>query len=149
VTACDRIRGADRPVRVYDSRMKRLLLTGIVMLACAVGLLAHHSYGMYYHTDQQVTLKGKVAKIDFDMKKPHVMLTIDTAQSGQWQAEWTRPQTLTMYGVMPDTVKTGDVLEIEGSPAIDTTWRVVSALREIRRPADGWRWVLPGQRIIE
>jgi len=44
---------------------------------------------------------------------------------------------------------TGDFLEIEGSPARDPEWRVVSALTEIRRLADGWRWVRPDSRTIE
>jgi hypothetical protein len=52
-----------------------------------------------------------------------------------------------------DTIEPGDVLEIEGSPAFNPQSRVVSALREIQRPADKWRWtteaVLPGPRVIE
>src|SRR4051812_29418049 len=98
--------------------MKRVLRGAIAMMVCAVGLFAHHSYGLFYHTDQQVTLKGTVSTVLFDMDKPHVMLTIETVGSGTWQAEWTSPKTLTTYGVKPDSIKVGDVLEIEASPAI-------------------------------
>jgi hypothetical protein len=88
--------------------MKRLLGTGIAMMVCAAGLLAHHSYGTFYYTDRHVTLKGTVAKIAFDLDKPHVMLTIQTENSGVWEAEWTSPNTLGIQGVKPDTVKIGD-----------------------------------------
>jgi len=92
-------------------------------------------------------LKGQVTKISF--LNPHVMLTIETAKSGTWQAEWTNVDSLARQGVRKETVQTGDFLEIEGSPARNPESRVVSALTEIRRPADGWRWVSPDSRTIE
>ena len=92
-------------------------------------------------------LKGQVTKISF--LNPHVMLTIETAKSGTWQAEWTNVDSLARQRVRKETVQTGDFLEIEGSPARNPESRVVSALTEIRRPADGWRWVSPDSRTIE
>jgi hypothetical protein len=129
-----------------------LTLTAIGMLLAATGsLLAHHSYGAYYFLDQHVILKGMVAKVSF--KDPHVMLTIETKNSGTWEAEWTQATGLMRRGINEDTIRAGDFLEIEASPARNPDWRVVSALREIRRPADGWRWVSdaawPGPRVIE
>lgn len=96
---------------------------------------------MFYLTDHRVTLKGQVAKVSF--VNPHVMLTIETKNSGTWQAEWTSVDNLARQGVRQDTVQTGDFLEIEGSPARNPDWRVVSALQVIRRLADGWRWGAP------
>ena len=124
--------------------MKRIIL---FLVACAGMVWAHHSYPKFYFTDQRVTLKGQVTKVVFD--DPHAVLTIETKESGIWLAEWTKPSTLRKYGVQADTVRTGDFLEIQGSPARDPKSRVVSALKEIRRPADGWRWELAGQRTIE
>jgi fermentation-respiration switch protein FrsA (DUF1100 family) len=102
---------------------------------------------MFYLTDHRVTLKGQVAKVSF--ANPHVMLTIETKNSGTWQAEWTNADSLARQGVQKETVHTGDFLEIEGSPARKPELRVVSALAEMRRPADGWRWVRPHNRTIE
>ena len=121
--------------------------TAALLLTCTAGLWAHHSYSTFYLTDHRVTLKGQVAKVSF--VNPHVMLTIETKNSGTWQAEWTNVDSLGRQGVRKETVQTGDFLEIEGSPARNPESRVVSALTEIRRPADGWRWVHPDVRTIE
>lgn len=128
--------------------MKRIVFASMVaLLLTCTGLWAHHSYSMFYLTDHRVTLKGQVTKVSFT--NPHVMLTIETAKSGTWQAEWTNVDALARQGVRQETVQTGDLLEIEGSPARNPESRVVSALTEIRRPADGWRWVHPDVRTIE
>ena len=128
--------------------MKRSVFTSMaLLLICTAGSWAHHSYSMFYLTDHRVTLKGQVTKVSF--LNPHVMLTIETKNSGTWQAEWTNVDSLTRQGVRQETVQTGDFLEIEGSPARNPESRVVSALAEIRRPADGWRWVRPDNRTIE
>ena len=127
--------------------MRRTLAIGFAVLTFTAALWAHHSYGTFYLTDHRVTLKGQVAKVSF--AAPHVLLTIETKNSGTWQAEWTNPDTLSREGVRQDTIRTSDFLEIEGSPARDPESRVVSALNEVRRPADGWRWVRSDNRVIE
>lgn len=125
--------------------------TAVVLVLCSVGLWAHHSYPTFYDLNQQVILKGKVTAVAF--AEPHVMMTIETKGSGTWQAEWTNPAALARRGVVDGTVKIGDVLEIEGSPAWNPNSRVVSALRVVLRPADGWRWESgaeqPKPRVIE
>ncbi|MBZ5633247.1 MAG: hypothetical protein LAO55_08970 [Acidobacteriia bacterium] len=128
--------------------MKRIVFASTVaLLLTCTGLWAHHSYSTFYLMDHRVTLKGRVSKVSF--LNPHVMLTIETKNSGTWQAEWTNVDSLARQGVRQETVQTGDFLEIEGSPARDPDSRVVSALTEIRRPADAWRWVRPDSRTIE
>lgn len=128
--------------------MRRVLTIGFAILTCTAALWAHHSYGTFYATDHRVTLKGQVAKVSFS--NPHVMLTVETKNSGTWQAEWTNVESLTRQGVRQDTVHIGDVLEIVASPSRNPDSRVVSALEEIRRPADGWRWLRPDAgRTIE
>ena len=132
--------------------MKTSLFAAVAILLLAAGTLrAHHSYGMFYDLRQTVILKGKVTKLSF--AEPHVRITVDTARSGTWEAEWTGPQSLTRQGIDERTIRPGDILEIDGSPALKAESRVVSALREIRRPADGWRWAgsseMPGPRVID
>lgn len=118
--------------------MARIFRTLVATLASSAGLWAHHAYATFYHLDQRVTLKGRVSEVRF--AAPHVLLTIETKGSGTWQAEWTSIEALARGGVVADTVKVGDVLEIEGSPSKDPASKVVSALCEVRRPTDAWRW---------
>lgn len=130
--------------------MKKLTVTGIGMLLLAGALLAHHSWGGAYDLHQNVILKGKVSKVVF--KDPHVVLTIETKDSGSWLAEFTSPAGLKRMGIEEDTLKADDFLEILGSPSRDPERHWVAAIWEIQRPADGMRWTLgkwPGPRIIE
>lgn len=132
---------------MYPAFMRRAPALGLAILTCTTALWAHHSYSMFYATDHRVTLKGQVTKVAFS--NPHVMLTLETKNSGTWQAEWTNTDALKRQGVQADTIHLGDVLEIEASPARNPDSRVVSALSEIRRPADGWRWVRSDNTTIE
>jgi len=130
--------------------MRRLALTAIGVLLVAGSLLAHHSWGGFYDLHQQVILKGKVSKVAF--KDPHVILTIETRDSGTWQAEMTSAADLQRRGFSEDTFKIGDFLEIVGSPSRDPEKHVVAAYWEIRRPADGFHWTWqqwPGPPTIE
>ena len=126
--------------------MKARFLSALAISAMAMTAWAHHSYGMFYELDKAVLMKGRVGTISF--VEPHVRLTIETTSSGSWEAEWTSPNALMRAGVGNDTLHIGDLLEIEGSPARDPNRRVVSALREIRRPADGWHWTRPDETAV-
>ena len=131
--------------------MKKLTMGAMGVLPLIAGaLLAHHSWGGFYDLRQQVILKGKVSKVDF--KEPHVVLTIETQGSGSWLAEFTNVADLKRNGIIEDTLKVGDFLEIVRSPARDPGKNIVAAYWEVRRPADGFRWSWqewPGPRVIE
>jgi len=128
---------------------KPLVVAALLLTAGSV--VAHHSYGMYYDLQQAVILKGKVTKVAF--KAPHVLLTIETKNSGTWTAEWTNLMALARAGVDENTIHLGDVLEIEACPSRDPDSRAVSALIDVKRASDGWHWsrdvVPPGPRVIE
>ena len=131
--------------------MKKLTIGAMgVLLLIAGSLLAHHSWGNFYDLDRQVILKGRVSKVDF--KEPHVLLTIETRRSGTWIAEFTNVEDLKRNGIVEETFKAGEYLEILGSPARDPEKHIVAAIWEIRRSADGFRWSWqewPGPPVIE
>lgn len=132
--------------------MKRALIIAVLAAALlSFPLGAHHSYGGSYYLYELVTLKGTVSKVSF--KDPHVVLTIETKNSGTWEAEWTQATGLNRRGINENTLRVGDVLEIEASPSRNESARIVSALRAITRRSDGWRWVTeekwPEPRVIE
>ena len=132
--------------------MKKLTLAAIGVLVLTAGsLLAHHSYGLFYDIRQTVILKGKVAKVSF--KEPHVMLTIETKNSGIWEAEWTGVMGLMRQGISENTIRVGDSLEIE--PESRSQPRLARGVRSEGDPAPRRRMALgehakwPGPRVIE
>jgi hypothetical protein len=130
--------------------MKKLILAVTCVMWTSGALVAHHSWGGAYDLRQQVILKGTLSKAAF--KAPHVLLTIETRDSGTWVAECTNVEGFKRLGISEDTLKVGDYLEIVGSPSRDPDKRVIAAYWEIRRPADGMRWPLQewtGPRVIE
>jgi len=127
------------------------MLAVVGVLVFAGSLSAHHAYATFYDVQKVVILRGEVSHVSFS--GPHANLTIETGNSGRWRAEWTNPNRLMDFGITVETIQVGDFLEIHGSPAFNPDNPVVSALREIRRRADGWSWTteapLPRPRIID
>ena len=115
--------------------MRKLALATLALL---MPLTAHHAYQLFYAVDQEVILRGRVSSYVFS--EPHVMLTVETKNSGTWKAEWTNPSALRRQGIDQTTLHPGDELEIHGSPALNPAFSVVSALFDLRRPSDNWHW---------
>jgi hypothetical protein len=98
---------------------------------------AHHSYGAYYE-NETVSIEGTVQAIRF--ANPHVVVTLRTDASEIYTLEWQNLIQLRHGNVGPDTLKAGDRVIVIGSPPRDPSSHTITLLREIRRPADGWRW---------
>jgi uncharacterized protein DUF6152 len=95
------------------------------LVACA-GLLwvatpveAHHSFRAEYDEEHPVTLKGKVTKVTWN--NPHVLFYLDvpntTGKVTKWELEMGSPNLLLSQGWTLDSVRTGDVVTVEGFPA--------------------------------
>jgi hypothetical protein len=54
--------------------------------------------------------------------------------------EWQNLIQLRHGNVGPTTLKAGDRVIVKGSPPRDPTSHTITLVREIERPADGWRW---------
>ena len=125
--------------------MKTLIKThilGIAVLACATGLWAHHGYAEY-DRNAPVTLEGTLKRLVW--ANPHVVLTLETETRGEYSVEWGAVFQLLRFGITSAPVKEGDHLIVTGSINKNPEKRILTIIREIRRPADGWQWVSPNR----
>jgi hypothetical protein len=119
---------------------KRLLLLSLLGLVVpVVSAVAHHGYGEY-DRDRMVTLEGGIKKVVW--ANPHVTITLDTNQ-GEYSAEWGSVVQLTRQGMYTAMLKAGDRITVTGAVNKNPEKRIITLLREIRRPSDGWRWADP------
>lgn len=91
-----------------------------VAAACVslASAFAHHSFGVQFDATKPVALAGEVTSLDW--VNPHVYLHMDvrdedTGEIESWTIELGSPNALTRLGWRPETVRAGDVLEIQGS----------------------------------
>jgi uncharacterized protein DUF6152 len=117
--------------------MTRMLVATVGVLLTAGAAYGHHSYGAYFE-DQTVTIEGTIEAIRF--ANPHVVLTLRTDAPQVYTLEWQNLIQLRHGNVGPATLKAGDRVIVIGSPPRDPSSRTITLLREISRPADGWRW---------
>jgi hypothetical protein len=123
--------------------MKRIVVMSIVVsLLTAGSLIAHHGYADY-DREAAVTMEGTLKQVQW--VNPHVLLTLETRNKGEYSVEWMALSQLSMRGIKAFTLKAGDHLVITGSVNRNPDKRILTLLREINRPADGWRWANSNQ----
>ena len=120
-----------------------LLLVGVALLILgAERSLAHHSFAATYNSDTQVEVTGTVRELVW--RNPHSFLRIDvTDQAGNtetWALEWGSINQLSEENMTRTTLRPGDLVVARGDPARTSSLPRL-LLRELTRPADGWRWV--------
>jgi len=98
-----------------------LSLTASV-LAAALPAYAHHSFPAQYDAEKPITLTGKVTRVEWT--NPHIFIYIDvpdeeTGEIVNWALEMGGPNALLRLGWKRDSLKTGDVITVEGSLARD------------------------------
>ena len=92
------------------------------LFAAALPAFAHHSFPAQYDADKPVTLTGKVTKVEWT--NPHIFIYIDvpdaaTGATVNWALELGGPNTLLRLGWKRDSLKTDDLIKVEGSLARD------------------------------
>ena len=117
--------------------MTRTLTAALVVVLTAGAAYAHHSYGAYYE-NQTITIEGTLETIRF--ANPHVIMTLRTDAQQLYTLEWQNLVQLRHGNVGPTTLKAGDRIIVIGSPPRDPSSHMITLLREISRPSDGWRW---------
>jgi hypothetical protein len=103
--------------------------TGIRVLVAAAGLLAalpvfaHHSGAAVFDTTKKIELKGIVTKMEWT--NPHAHFYLDVKDTGgavtNWNLELASPSILLRNGWKRDSLKAGDMVTVDGSPAKDNS----------------------------
>lgn len=97
-----------------------LLIAGL-SLAAAAPVLAHHSFAAVFDGTKKVSLTGTVTKLEW--ANPHIWVYFDAKEANgsvtAWQCEGGAPNSLVRQGWNKNSLKTGDVIAVEGSRAKD------------------------------
>ncbi|MDG1850986.1 MAG: DUF6152 family protein [Gammaproteobacteria bacterium] len=97
-----------------------LLLAGLFVYSLPVS--GHHSFPAQYDASKTVTLNGKVTRVEWT--NPHIFIYIDVADdaSGRtenWALELGGPNALLRAGWKRNSLKTDDVITVDGALARD------------------------------
>ena len=92
------------------------------VLAASLPAGAHHSFPAQYDVAKPITLTGKVTKVEWT--NPHIFIYIDVpneanGEAVNWALEMGGPNALLRLGWKRDSLKTDDLITIEGSLARD------------------------------
>src|SRR5215813_6332185 len=124
--------------------MKRgflVLFAGVVLIAGAGGVRAHHSFSAEYDSSQKIEIQGVVT--EFVWRNPHSFMKIDVADKDgstkSWTLEWGSVSQLTQYSITRTSLRPGDKITVTGQPARDSAAPRV-LIETVKRPADGWEW---------
>ena len=103
-------------------RFALLSLTSGAFAAAAWPVSAHHSFPAQYDVDMPITLTGKVTRVEWT--NPHIFIYIDvpseeTGEVVNWALELGGPNALLRLGWKRDSLKTDDLITVEGSLARD------------------------------
>jgi hypothetical protein len=108
----------------------------LLVLGVGIAAAAHHGYADY-DRESVVSVEGEIARVEW--ANPHVVLTLQT-ETGDYRVEWMAFSRLSREGVRPGELKAGDRIVATGSVNRDPDKRILTLLRTLDRPADGWHW---------
>jgi hypothetical protein len=74
---------------------------------------------------------------------PHVVITLETEDSGTYVVEWRDLRRLTREGIADGSLKAGERIVVTGSRHRNPDRNVVTLLTEVRRIGDDWTWSRP------
>ena len=95
-----------------------LALTGLLGVTA---VSAHHSFSAQYDANQQITLRGFVTKVEW--RNPHAYFYMDVEDDAgnirQWAFEMGAPSVLQRRGWTRNSLRIGDIVEVNGALARD------------------------------
>src|SRR5262249_28532852 len=117
----------------------RVCLTVAIVIVCASAIAqAHHSIAGMYDQSRRVSIDGVIA--EFHNVNPHPFVLVDVKDDrgllSRWKLELDNRSELAAIGIRNDTLKPGDRVVVNGSPARSDpaamyVWR-------LERQADGF-----------
>ncbi|MGD1071895.1 MAG: DUF6152 family protein [Bryobacteraceae bacterium] len=119
----------------------RLALMVVLLGACAIPVLAHHSFAATYFEDKVITIEGDL--VQFQFRNPHSFVDVAVKDSKgevtRWAIEWGGGGQLSREGVTRETLKPGDHVIVTGNPGRNESDHRIR-MQSITRPKDGWHW---------
>jgi hypothetical protein len=98
-----------------------LIAVTALLLGAAAAPLAHHSFSAEYDANQPVKVTGVVTKVEW--QNPHIWFFVDVKDEKGAVANWgfsgAPPGVLQRRGISRSSLKTGDVVVVEGFRARD------------------------------
>lgn len=92
----------------------------VLLFAAAIPVVGHHSFSAQYDGSKRKTLNGAVTKIDWI--NPHARFFVDVVENGKttnWEVELGATAILMRSGWTRNSLKVGQVVEVQGSLAKD------------------------------
>jgi hypothetical protein len=103
------------------SKLLGVMVAGVGLFLCTVPMLAHHSFSAEYDRAKTVELKGTVTKVEW--MNPHARFYVDVKDDANkvtnWEFELGSPNGLMRQGWTKNSLKEGDVVQVNGSRAKD------------------------------
>jgi hypothetical protein len=96
----------------------RLLMLVVPFMACMLataGAHAHHAFATEFDVNRQITLQGKVVKVE--LINPHSWIHVEVMQDGKpvvWMVEGGSPNALVRRGITKNSIPIGSELVIRG-----------------------------------
>ena len=98
-------------------------MVAAVGLLTALPVFGHHSGAAVFDTTKKLELKGVVTKMEWTNPHAHFFLDVKDADGTvtNWNLELASPSILLRNGWKRDSLKAGDVVTVDGSPAKDNS----------------------------
>jgi hypothetical protein len=108
--------------RAFPICVLRLLPAAALLLCAGTAIQAHHSFAAQYDNNKSINVTGALTKLEWT--NPHVYIYIDVTDPASkkvtnWAFEMGPPHMLQKSGWKKNSLKTGELLAIEGWLARD------------------------------
>ena len=96
-------------------RLLTLVVPAMASVLTAAGALAHHAFATEFDVNRQISLQGKVVKVE--LINPHSWIHVEVIQDGKpvvWMVEGGSPNALVRRGITKNSIPIGSEIVIRG-----------------------------------